>query len=277
MNSSEPLSVVGPIALLIPLLVTVVVCAIARREGTALPAGALLRLSIATLGTVVLWRFVAHPAVILGGSAVLFCFLAIPVMRALERVVIERISEEPVRTALLVPRNVGSYLPMWGRSAVIVAALTLLGSVAARGLAGRPSLLTIGLTFAALTFFGLYETWIRQEVFSVCAKSDAERRTRVRAIFSAQTTLTLSFLFIAALSAGAWPGAVPLGAIAGIVGAIGCAFAMSTGIQERYLRAWRVLGGSSQHPPGGAAVEVHTTSAPSARSTKSSGRTGGPR
>lgn len=239
MSFHDPLTVVGPIALALPLLVTFVMCVVAHRGRSTLPAGALLRLLIATIAAIVASLFFPHPIGIVLTTATLFCVFALPVMRALERSVIDRMTPDPVRSALLLPRLVGTYVPLWARRASIVAGLAGLCWVTARAAtAARPLMMAIGFTFAAVTFFALYEIWLRQEVFSVRATDDGDRRRRVRAIFAAQTILTLSFLIMAGLSAGTWPGLVPLGVIGGITGGLGCAFALSTGVEERYLQAW---------------------------------------
>ena len=162
-------------------------------------------------------------------------------MRALERSASERLTTEPVRTALLLPRRLEAYVPLWARSASFVAGLGLLCWVTVRfATAAGPRMMAVGFTFAAITFFALYEIWMRQEVFSVRAASDDDRRRRVRAIFAAQAFLLSAFLIMAALSTGTWPGLVPLGVAGSIAGGLGCAFALSTGVQERYLRAWSV-------------------------------------
>jgi hypothetical protein len=160
-------------------------------------------------------------------------------MRALERAARERLVAEPLRTAGLVPRTVGTYVPLWARGATVAAGLALLGW-GSTSAAASPQLITFTFAFAGLTFFGLYEVWMRQEVLSVRAESEEERRVRVRGIFGAQTLLTLSFLLLAGLSAGDRPTFLVLSAVASLIGAAGCALALSTGIQERYLRAWSV-------------------------------------
>jgi len=77
-------------------------------------------------------------------------------MRALERSAIERLTVDPVRSALLLPRRVGTYVPLWARSASIVAGLAGLCWVTARAApAAGPLMMAIGLTFAAMTFFAL--------------------------------------------------------------------------------------------------------------------------
>lgn len=239
MTFQEPLTVIGPIAIALPLLVTLVLCVVARREGSSLPAGALLRLVAATIAAVVASVFVPHPIAIVAMTAALFCVFALPVMRILERSASDRLTADPVRSALLLPRRLEMYVPLWTRSASFVTSLALLYWVIVRAAtAAGPRTMAIGFTFAALTFFALYEIWMRQEIFSVRATDDDDRRRRVRAIFGAQAILLLSFLIMAGLSAGAWPGLIPLGVIGGIAGGLGCAFALSTGIQERYLQAW---------------------------------------
>ncbi|HYI12039.1 MAG TPA: hypothetical protein VEK57_23495 [Thermoanaerobaculia bacterium] len=238
MNIQEPLTIIGPVGLAVPLLVSAVICIVARREGNELPAGPLLRVTIATAAAIAALRFFPHPILMIVLSLATFWFFAIPVMQALERTALARMAPEPVRSATLVPRRVGAYVPLGARTAGIAAALGLLLIVIERSLTGTPTLMTYGFTFAGLTFFGLYAAWMRDEVFSVRARDEAERRARVRAVFGAQTVLTLSLLVLAALSAGPWPGLVPLATIATIIGGTGCAFALSTGIQERYLQVW---------------------------------------
>jgi len=228
------MTIVGAVALCIPLLVTAVICVIARREGSALPATALIRLCIGTGAALVVWRFVPHPVAIIALSLAVFGLLVIPVTRAIERSVRKGIVDS-VRSADLAPRSVGMYLPLAARTGLMMTGLGLLVCVTARAISARPTLMTIGFTFAAITFFGLYESWIRQEVFSVRARDDADRRSRVRAIFVAQCILTLSFLLLAILTVSSWPGLITLGAIAGVLGGIGCGLALSTGIQRRYL------------------------------------------
>jgi hypothetical protein len=232
------MNIIGPIAVSIPLFVTLLVCAVARREGTRLPGARLMVLAVATVAAIIALRFIAFPGFVPILSIAMFILFAIPVTRSLEKDAIEHVPEEEVRTAGLTPRSVHDSIPIWLRSAMLMAEACALLWVAMRAAAGHPILFTAVFAGAAIVFFGLYESWMRDEVFSVRAKSNADRTSRVRAVFAAQSLLTLSFLLMAALSAGPWPGLLPLAIVAAIVGSTGCAFALSTGIQQRYLQAW---------------------------------------
>ncbi|HEV7238442.1 MAG TPA: hypothetical protein VGQ36_04315 [Thermoanaerobaculia bacterium] len=224
----------------LPLLVSVVICAVARREGLPVPAGPLTRLLVATVVAAVSSLLFSRLLVAVAMFAVLFIAFAIPVMQALERSAGARVRIEDTRSALLVPRTVSAYVLLPARVTLAVAVVASLAWVVVRAMTIAPNRMTmlLGLTVAGLTFFGLYEAWMRQEVFDVRAIDDKDRRLRVRAVFAAQIVLTLSFLLMAALSAGPWPGRPVLAVAATIIGGIGCAFALSTGIQQRYLEAW---------------------------------------
>jgi hypothetical protein len=235
----NPILVVGPLALLIPLLVTLIVWGVARREGTRATMGRLALLVAATAAALGGFFFVREGWFVFPASLTLFAFFAVPVLSGLEAKVAAEAVVEPVRSAGLTPRSVRSYVSAGARAIAWLLALNALAWAIWRIAAGAPSLLTGGFMFAGVTFFGLYEAWMREEVLSVRAADD-ERRVRVRAIFFAQATLTIAFFVLAGLSAGAVPGRIVLAVVAAMLGSAGCAFAMSTGIQKRYVEARRV-------------------------------------
>lgn len=239
MSSQTPISV-AVVALTIPLVVTAVICGVARREGRAVPAGSLLRLLVATIIALAAAFFFEHPAIILLGTIVLFVLFAVPVMRALETKALSNLPQESVRSASLEPRRVSSYVPLKFRVPSVVALVLSAAWVVLRAMATdlRPSVMFATSCFAALTFFALYEVWLRDEIFSVRAKDEGDRHRRVMAVFAAQNALSTSFLALAALSLEFPRARSVITVAAGVIGAIGCAFALSTGIQERYLRAW---------------------------------------
>lgn len=134
----------GIAALLTPLFVTLIVCAVARREGTPLPKGALLRLVAGTAAALAVFFFRWWPVAVFVTAAALFVLLAIPVMQAIERAANERLPEEPMRSASLSPRTIGIYVPLWARCTAAVAALALLAWALARAIPD-PQLLPFGL------------------------------------------------------------------------------------------------------------------------------------
>ena len=227
------MTVVAPLVFTIPLIVILVACEVARREGTPIPWRRVLVLAVATIAAVAASPLLRHPASLVVTFVILFAGFGFPVTQAIEKAAKARLTEPAVRTASLVPRRVSMYVPLPLRVVSIAATLAACAWVAMRA---TPAIMLVGYAFGGLTFFGLYEVWMRQEVAGVRARDEDDRRQRVRAIFAAQTVLTLSFLSMAALSAGNWPGLLPLAVMGGIIGSIGCALALSTDIQQRYLR-----------------------------------------
>ena len=236
MNTGNPLSLIGPIALLTPLLVAVIVALVARRESVPIPRAPLALLASATAAS--LFVFFIRPS----GWFVLIAALALlvagtlPALGAIERRAAERSRHEALeRTAGLAPRAAGSYVGTWSRFALSLAVLSLLTWIGVRIASGEGATFTFLFGGAGLVFFSLYEVWLRDEVSGVRAPDEADRRRRVRAVFVAQTLLTTSFLVMAGLSTFPWPGHSVLGAAAALLGSAGSALALSTGIQKRYL------------------------------------------
>lgn len=229
------MTAITTLVVLLPLLLTAVICAVALMEHRQLPTRRLVALLGATIIAIPAPFLLARPVVAaVAVFAILFCAFVIPVTRALEKSA--RTKRPEVRTAPLVPRHLSMYLPGWMRAANLIANLAVLLWFLLRArVATSPLLMPLGFAFAGVTFYLLYETWLRQEVFSVRAANEAERRQRVRFVFGAQAVLTLAFLLMAGLSTGQWPGPIVIGVIAGVIGGVGCALALSTGIQERYL------------------------------------------
>lgn len=235
------MNAIRAIVVVLPLLVTLVICGVARREGVPLPVPRLLALIAMTLLGAGASLLLPQLIVSVTTFAVLFVSLAVPVMRALEQSAREQLHQDEIRTASLLPRHLGTYVPLWIRLTGVAFVLALLAWVVLRAAtSSSPVFMLCGFAIAALTFFGLYESWMRQEVFSVRARDEDDRQRRVRAVFAAQIFLALVFLLMAGLSVGSWPGLPALGVTAAIIGGTGCAFALSTAIQERYLRAWSV-------------------------------------
>lgn len=225
------MTVIRTLVLLVPMMTAAIVAAVARREdGTPVAWRKGIPLLLATAAALVL--SFAIPLNLIGaliGFAVLFP-LTFPVMTAMEAPV----DLECVRTASLEPRRVRDYLPIPLRAAMAMAALGALAWVIDAAQTSEPRRMLFTFTAVALTFFLLYETWLRQEIFEVRARDERDRRRRVRTIFAAQTVLTISFLILAALSIHREL-RVPIAVAATLIGVPGCALALSTGVQQRYL------------------------------------------
>ena len=240
------MNLIGPVVVALPLLVSLVICGVAGREGRRMPTRPLMRLVAATIAAMAVSPLVSQVISAVVMFPILFVAFAIPVMHSIERSAKTQLTRDMVLSASLAPRHLSSYVPLWARVTTFVAILAGLASVTVLGTTtSSPRTMLLGFGLAGLTFFGLYEAWMRQELFSVRSKGEDDLRQRVRAVFAAQSGLTLSFLLMAALSVGVWPGVPALGVVAVIVGGTGCAFALSTGIQERYLKARTVRRPSS--------------------------------
>ena len=224
--------------LAIPLITTAVVVAAARQEdGTAIPFRTAMPLIAATAIALAISVVIPLSFLVAIVAFVLLFALAIRVMQAIERAALAEIVESPVRTATLEPRHVVNYLPLAWRVADVVVTLACLGWVIEVARTSSPRFMLFAYSGIGITFYLLYEAWIRQEVFEVRAREEKDRRRRVRFIFVAQIILTISFLALAALSLRAEPGRVALGVAATLIGTPGCALALSTGVQRRYLEA----------------------------------------
>lgn len=200
----------------------------------------------------------------IGISLSIFWIFSVPALRKIERAarssVHEQVSaEEPqYRAASLRPRKVSNYLPLPLRAVGLLICVTALVSLAVQISEAGPNvrlMMPIGYGAIAAIFFLLYEAMIREEALGAQAlgsghthgptpeEAEVTRRRRVAEIFILQNTLTLLFSMMALVAIGIrWDSpmglmiAAVLGVAGGIVGGVGCAFALSSEMRDRYLR-----------------------------------------
>lgn len=162
------------------------------------------------------------------------------------------------RAASLRPRKLSNYLPLPLRvPGMLICVITLAYLIGQISVASPGLRLTMPIGYGAIAviFFFLYEVWIRGEALGAQAlgsgntsgptaeEAEWTRRRRVRQIFFLQITLTLFFSMMALVAIGIrWesPTGSTIGAltaVAGVlVGGVGCAFALSSDMGDRYLR-----------------------------------------
>jgi len=194
----------------------------------------------------------------------IFWFFAAPLLGRIERAarisVQEQVAgdESQVRAASLRPRKLSNYLPLPLRvAAMLICVIALVYLTVQIAVAGPDTRLTMPIGYGAIaaTFFLLYEVWIRGEALGAQAlgsgndsgptpeEAEWTRRRRVQEIFILQITLTLLFSVMALVAIGIrWESTIgsmsaALLAVAGVlVGGVGCAFALSSEMGDRYLR-----------------------------------------
>ena len=149
------------------------------------------------------------------------------------------------RTASLTPRRAGDFLAWSWRSASYAVTIIGLAWFVMR-LTSPPGdrlvLIPSVFAFAATMFLMLYEVWIQGVVTgpSVAGDSKVEKQRLVRRVFGVELTLVIVSLAVAHLTLDLdWNVQGALGTtlllVGGVVGIIGCALALSSGlIQRRY-------------------------------------------
>jgi len=200
----------------------------------------------------------------IGISLFIFWVFSVPALRKIERAahssVHEQVSAEEAqyRAASLRPRKVSNYLPVPLRVVGLLICVTALVSLAVQISEAGPDvrlMMPIGYGAIAAVFFLLYEAMIREEALGAQAlgsghtagptpeEAEGTRRRRVAEIFILQNTLTLLFSMMALVAIGIrWDSsmglvvAAVLGIAGGVVGGVGCAFALSSEMRDRYLR-----------------------------------------
>jgi hypothetical protein len=189
----------------------------------------------------------------------LFGLFALPLLRRIEHAALRSVREQEAadearyRAASLTPRRLSNYLAARARIVPGFTYVLALALLAARvSAAGSEVRLTLPLGFAAVAgvFLFLYEAWMSDEALGGSpadglspGEAEAARRQRVRQIFAVQVTLTAVFSALSLAAAGI-PWQSPAGSALGasvaaagaIVGTLGCAFAISSGVQDRELR-----------------------------------------
>lgn len=196
-------------------------------------------------------------------NSILWLFAA-PTLGKIERVARSSVQSQVAgehaqyRAASLRPRKVSSYLPTPLRALGMLTCVVALVYVTAQiSLAGPQARLTMPIGYAtiAATFFFLYEVWIRGEALGAQTlgpdhtsgptpeEAESIRRRRVREIFLIQNILTLVFSMMALAAIGirwespdGWMIAAVLAVAGAIVGGVGCAFALTSELGDRYLR-----------------------------------------
>lgn len=206
--------------------------------------------------------FVAITEIVVSLS--IFWLLAAPVLGKIERVARSSV-QKPVaderanyRVASLRPRRVSNYLPLPLRVIGALICVVALVYAAVQISVAAPQtrlMMPIGYAAVAATFFFLYEVWIREEALGAQTLSsehtsgptpedaDSIRRRRVREIFLFQNILTLVFSVMALAAIGiawespnGWMTEAVLAVAGAIVGGVGCAFALTSELGDRYLR-----------------------------------------
>ena len=157
-----------------------------------------------------------------------------------------RIVETLERTASLKPRRASDYLPWRLRActyAIVIVGLTLFVLRLFSPETDRQLLVPSVYAFASLPFLLLYEVWIQQVTTgpAISAESSPARvRQLVRRIFAAELILVVVCVGVGHVLLGLkWTEQGTLGAtlglIAGVIGIIGCALALSSAfIGRRY-------------------------------------------
>jgi hypothetical protein len=157
-----------------------------------------------------------------------------------------RIVETLERTASLKPRRASDYLPWQLRActyAIVIIGLTLFVLRLFSPDSERQLLVPSVYAFASLPFLLLYEVWIQQVTTGPAISvetSSARTRQLVRRIFAAELILVIVCVAVGHVLLGlSWTehgtfGAT-LGLVAGVIGIIGCALALSSAfIGKRY-------------------------------------------
>lgn len=270
-----------PVIAALPLLVTLVVAGVARREAVAgkrapvfapRQAAPLLAATAAAWAAILVW-FVFDGAAIAGGVrgawlggaeigvfSILFGLFALPLLGKIERAALGSVresltpEERRFRSASLAPRRLSDYLPASTHLLPVIPCVVAMAELTARVAAGGPDawrLLPLGYGAAAILFLLLYEFWLRDEALGAQALPDGTtgeeaeqaRRQRVGLIFTLQSLLACFFSAMSLIAGQiGWQSptdgvlAAAIGAVSGIVGTAGCAFALSSSLQERCLR-----------------------------------------
>jgi hypothetical protein len=161
--------------------------------------------------------------------------------------------DDSVRTASLTPRRLSDVLPIAAQMMPFAVAITgtiVNASVVLSDLPGdRRPWLALALTACALVFLALYAIWMQEEVIAApLAGRDADRDAqdraeRVRRVYAAQVVIVVALLSVGEIFARvdrsgdhAHVIVTCAGAIGGLVGILGCAYALSSGFTTRLLQ-----------------------------------------